>query len=140
MTEKILSDILSRVEDSNSSIRELDKKFELHKQRIEFDIDRINELDARQNDLIDEHIQGVNTLKEMHVAHREESLKMIHRLKESCDMQMAATDTRLRELEKPSPWMIWLGQNKIIAGGLIATAAALATILKFWEYLTRLGE
>lgn len=141
MSDKILSDILSQVQDSNNNIKELDKKFELHKQKMQYEIAKINELDDHQNKLIDEHIQGVNTLKDMHVAHRKESFQLIAKVKETCDAQINTANKRLDVLEKPSPWKIWLKQNKLIAGSVIAVLAGLATVLKFWEYLARfLGE
>ncbi len=100
---------------------------------MEYEIEKVNELDAHQNKLIDEHIEGVTTLKEMHVAHRQETHEMITKLANTCD-------SRLNRLEAPSPWKIWLKQNKLIATVVVAVLASLATLLKFWEYLSKLGE
>lgn len=62
--------LLEKVADQSLSIQEqvnkLDKKLDLDIQNLTFKIEAINSLDEQQNKLIDEHIAGVNTLKEMH--------------------------------------------------------------------------
>lgn len=137
MTEKLLSDILESVQSTSTDVKELDKKFELHKQKMEYEIEKINQLDAKQNTLIDEHIEGVDTLKQMHVAHREETHKMIKELTDYCEKQNKATDRRLERLEAPSNWMVWLKTNKKIVMAVVAAAGGGLTLLRFWEYVQK---
>lgn len=61
----------------------LDKKLDLDIQAINFQLKSINKLDDHQNQLIDEHIEGVNTLKNMYALLKEEH------------------DSRLKALEEP---------------------------------------
>ena len=145
MSEKILSDILGKVTDTSLSVQNLDKKFELHKQKMSYEIKDINDLDKEQNRLIDEHIEGVRTLQAMHVEHRKESLDMINSLKDlievhkdEIEIHKKEIDTRLDILEKPSPWVIWLKQNKLIASILFFIAGGFLTTLKFWEELLKI--
>ena len=56
-------------------------------------LDKKLDLDEQQNKLLDEHIAGVNTLKEMHLSLKEEH------------------DARLKELEQPKKFKEWLKKD-----------------------------
>ena len=127
---QILADILQSVRESNESIQELDKKFELHEQKMQFEIEKINELDDHQNKLIAEHIAGVNTLRDMHRSHRKEAHQMIKKLADTCD-------ARLSKLEEPSPWVIWLKHNKIIAATVLSIVGGATAVIRFWDQLMK---
>ena len=60
---ELLNQISDQVQISTVAIAALDKKVDLHIQRTELELKSINKLDERQNDLLAEHIAGVNTLK-----------------------------------------------------------------------------
>lgn len=50
-------------DETQRSVSNLDKNLSLHIQKTELELKKINELDEIQNKLLDQHIEGVNTLK-----------------------------------------------------------------------------
>lgn len=67
---ELLEKIAQQSDSTQKAIADLDKKVDLHIQRTNFELNRINHLDEVQNDLLDKHIAGVNTLREMFEAQK----------------------------------------------------------------------
>lgn len=59
--------------ESNKAFAGLDKKVDLHIQKTEYELRRINDQDEIQNQLLDKHIEGVNTLRLIHEEHVREN-------------------------------------------------------------------
>jgi hypothetical protein len=116
--EEILMLLRGLVEDqkaNNKTVVELDKKLDLHIQQTSYELKRINDQDEIQNHLLDKHIEGVNTLKAMHIAHVEENEK-----------QFKKVDDEIEGLRKPADWIrtttkivLWLGSTAVAVTGLV---------------------
>lgn len=82
--------LLSRLMDEQRDARaenmkafsDLDKKVDLHIQKTEYELKNIHEQDAVQNKLLDQHIEGVNTLKKMFERHDKEDRERFAKLEE----------------------------------------------------------
>lgn len=82
--------ILSRIMDEQRDARaentklfsDLDKKVDLHIQKTEYELKEIHKQDSIQNDLLDKHIEGVNTLKLMFEKHEEKDATRFANLEE----------------------------------------------------------
>ena len=65
----IYLELLNRISEQSSNtqkaIFELDKKLDLHIQKTQLELEGIHSLDRQQNKLLDEHIAGVLTLRNM---------------------------------------------------------------------------
>jgi hypothetical protein len=85
------------------SVVELDKKVDLHIQKTEFELSKINELDRIQNELLDQHIEGVNTLKKW------------------CDQHEEQNRFRFEKLEEPRKF-VGIAIKVMAAMGTVATA------------------
>lgn len=116
-TTEMLEQILKEQKESRDEhrqtfdkINELDKKVDLHIQKTEFELQKINELDQRQNQLIDEHIEGVNTLKSWLSEHEKKD------------------DERFATAAAPKKWM---DMTLKVVGALGTLAAAGYGIIKF---------
>ena len=102
---------------THESLAGLDKKLDLHIQKTEFELKRINEQDEHQNRLLDEHIAGVNTLKELLEAHDRKD------------------EVKFAKLEAPQKW--WKMTSRITVKLVVsvgAIAGALAGIAKFFNW------
>jgi superfamily II helicase len=111
---------------------QLDKKLDLHIQKTQHELEKINTLDLHQNDLLDQHIRGVNTIKDMHVSHREETKQQIEIMSQKLDLQRQETVARLETLEKPYDLVKYAGKVLTWVG---AIAGSLYAILKLMEIL-----
>ena len=87
------------------SFAELDKKVDLHVQKTEYELKRINDQDEIQNQLLYKHIEGVNTLRVMHESHVRENKE-----------QFSQVDKEIDNLKAPRKWVrattkvvLWLG-------------------------------
>ena len=109
---EILGKISSQVADTQVCLEKLNNKVDLSTQKLQSEIEKINQLDEQQNKILDEHIAGVNTLKEMHTLQKNE------------------VGARLKDLEKPREWLKMTRKGILWLGGL---AAAVMTILKLLE-------
>ena len=107
---ELLNDIKAKQEDTQESVVKLDKKVDLHIQKTEFELSAINRLDEHQNQLLDEHIAGVKTLKELYEQHEVED------------------ERRFAAIEAPKPTRIWL--DVTLKGiGLLSTIAGFIYVL-----------
>lgn len=118
--EDILS-LLRSIDDKScktqESLASLDKKLDLHIQKTEFELSRINEQDERQNGLLDEHIAGVNTLKQLLEAHDKKD------------------EAKFAQLEAPRKW--WKMTKKMafkLVVSLGAIAGSVAGLAKFFHW------
>lgn len=100
--------------DIRDSLTKVESKLDLHIQKTEYELEKINELDDHQNRLLDEHIQGVRTLKEMHM------------------LQQEYVDKRFDEVEAPKKALKLISKWIIGAG---AVAGATFAILRLFEIL-----
>lgn len=104
----------ARVE-TNRAISDLDKKVDLHIQKTEYELKAIHEQDREQNRLLDEHIAGVQTLRDIHNLHVQEN------------------EDRFSKLEEPRKFIKTLGRILVglgAAGGAAAGAVELYARLK----------
>jgi len=110
--------LLRRISDSSDVMQEnivsLDKKVDLHIQRTEYELKRINELDEHQNRLLDQHIEGVNTLKKW------------------CDQHEQANRERFEMLEEPAKWIKTTVKIAMALGGLATAILTVGKLLKWF--------
>lgn len=109
---------LQRIEgksnDVHLALAHMDKKLDLHIQKTEFELKQINKMDEVQNKLLDQHIEGVNTLKLIHDEHVKEN------------------NLRFSKLEAPRRW--FRDSLKILIS-LGALAGAVAGFMKLFHLL-----
>lgn len=92
-------------------VNKLDKKLDLTRQEMKYEIKAINKLDEQQNKELAEHIEGVNTLKAMHKDMREHF------------------DTRMTKLEEPRKALSLLKKWLIGAGTVAGAIFAIGRVL-----------
>lgn len=107
-----LATVLRKQDQTMDLMQSMDKKVDLHIQKTELEFQRINALDEQQNELLDKHIEGVNTLKKW------------------CDTHERANDRRFEVLERPRKW---LKMTKEILMWLSAVAGAILMLAKFFN-------
>ena len=73
------------------SLSELDKKVDLHIQKTEYELEAINKQDAIQNQLLDQHIAGVQTLRAIHEEHVKENNIRFSRLEKPRELVKLTT-------------------------------------------------
>lgn len=101
----VLERLENKIDETQRSMLHLDKKQDLFIQKMEYELRNINNQDKIQNELLDQHIEGVNTLKAMHFNH------------------VKATSERFEKVEAPSKWFRFTRKG-LVALGTIATALA----------------
>lgn len=134
-----LSDIYREVGETKVSVKAINEKVDKHVDMTQIALKEINELDAQQNVILnehklslDKHIEGVNTLREMHVSHRAETAEQINLLKQSVDLQRQECVGRLEALEKPYDLVKFAGKVIIWVGSI---AGAIYGIIKLLAVL-----
>lgn len=101
----VLERLENKIDETQRSMLHLDKKQDLFIQKMEYELDKINSQDKIQNALLDKHIEGVNTLKAMHLDH------------------VKSTSDRFEKVEAPSKWFS-LTSKGLVRLGAIATGIA----------------
>ncbi len=108
---ELLNKLTERSEETAHMVGKLDKSIALHIQKTEYELEKIRELDKHQNEILAEHVAGVNTLKAMYETLKEDIQK------------------RLDSLEAPQKWLnttkkilLWLAA---IAGAIVALKNAI---------------
>ena len=101
-----LARISKTQEDVQEELSDISKNLDLHTQKMGYELVLLRQMDDKQNILIDEHIAGVNTLKDLYELH----------------------EARLAKLEVPSQA---LNQIKTWATWLVAVAGGLAVLSRF---------
>jgi len=103
--------LLQRLADQNletqQSIFSIDKKLDLHIQKTEYELRGINDQDAIQNKLLDQHIEGVNTLKEIFQQHEKNDVE------------------RFQKLEEPRKFSKWAVGVLLTLGSVVGSIAAI---------------
>lgn len=94
---------------------DLDKKVDLHIQRTEYELKSIHEQDAIQNKLLDQHIEGVNTLKKIY------------------DVHEASNNTRFAKLEEPRKFLKSATKAVLWLGGLGTAAMGIIEIISWFK-------
>jgi len=107
---EILNKLLDHAEETKDSISNLDKKLDLHIQKSEYELKQIHETDKRQNVILEEHVQGVTTLKEMH------------------RLQKKEFSVRFEKLEAPRKWVKTTAKYLIGLGSIVGTAYAIVKL------------
>lgn len=130
----ILMNIYREVGETKTFVKSLDSKLEKHIEYSSEEFNKINNLDMEQNRSLDRHIEGVNTLKELYIAHRVESIEQIQLLKDSLEVQKKDSENnnklieaRLQSLEKPGTLIKYAGKVLVWVGTVLA---ALVSIIK----------
>lgn len=94
---------------------DLDKKVDLHIQKTESDLKLIHEQDMVQNNLLDTHIAGVNTLRSIHEEHVKEN------------------NTRFSKLEEPRKFINTLRKLVIWLGGIGAAFTGIMEAISWFK-------
>src|SRR5690349_16003825 len=116
--EEILS-MLARMMDeqrehraeTSKSFSDLDKKVDLHIQKTEYELQAINKQDELQNALLDQHIEGVQTLRKIHEEHVKEN------------------NARFSKLEEPRKFLKTATRVVLWAGGIGTAVVAVVELL-----------
>jgi len=114
-----LQDIVDKQADSQKSFSHLDRKVDLHIQKTEYELKRINELDNQQNKLIDQHIEGVKSIKDLVESHRIEYINKI-----------STNANRINKLEAPEMAKKWIKDNLYWIFTTIGLVAGLVSKIK----------
>lgn len=112
--KELLEKLAEQGQKTHNSIHALDKKLDLHIQKTEYELQKINELDNIQNKLLDQHIEGVNTLKKW------------------CEVHEKANEFRFNKLEEPKKLAQYATRIIITVGSLAAAFTAIAKFLKWF--------
>ena len=94
---------------------DLDKKVDLHIQRTEYELKSINEQDAIQNKLLDQHIEGVNTLKKIYDAHE------------------LSNNERFAKIEEPRKFLKNVTKVLLWLGGLGTAAMGILEVISWFK-------
>ena len=121
MIQKI-SDQMEKVADSVDSVKEcmtkLDKKLDLHIQRMEYEIHGIKTLDKQQNQILEHHSARSDALQKDN-ALREVSLRN----------ELAIQSSRIEVLEQPRKWWQMTTKGLLWAGGIASALYAIGNLL-----------
>lgn len=119
--------------DTKNCISMLDKKVSLHIQKTEYEFEKINALDQQQNEILDKHIEGVNTLKKMYSLQKEDFENRLQQQVEAYKKDLKAHHDRLRSIEKPRETRRYLAKLlSKIGGGISVAAGAIYGVLKLF--------
>lgn len=116
LLSKMIDEQRDHRSETATSFSSLDKRLELHIQKTEYELSRINDQDEVQNKLLDQHIEGVNTLKAMHMTHIEENNK-----------QFGQVDQEIEKLKEPKKVVTAVIKTVLLSGAVVT---ALFGILK----------
>lgn len=116
----ILTDIYRDLGETKAIVDRVDERLSSHIKFSLEELNKINELDAEQNRILDKHIEGVNTLKKMYIAHRDETKQQIELLRESLSLQKDEHDKRINSLEKPYDLLKLIGKVSVWACGIVS--------------------
>lgn len=117
--DEFKSYVTEKLDNISTTVGSLDKKLDLHIQSTVYELKAIHRLDEQQNKLIDQHIEGVKTLKSM------------------IDRNETNNEGRFQKLEEPRK--LWSLSVKLFVGvgsvgaAIAAIAAALPYIKAFFQ-------
>jgi len=124
--EQLLARMLDKLDKTHEVVTLLDKKVDLHVQRTEQEFEALRALDARQNDLLDEHAKRSDRLEADNKL-REAALKL--------ELEKTAKDLDKRVTVLETPWKWVLTTKKGIAW-LAAVAGSVAAIVELIRMLS----
>lgn len=127
---QMLADIYREVGETKVTVEAVSKKLDSHVDSTAMELRRINDLDNEQNRILDKHIEGVNTLKDMHVAHRVEMIAQLDIMKQNLELQKTETEARLKVLEAPRNFIKYAGKVVIWVGSIAGAIAAIVALLE----------
>ena len=117
--KKYRQELMTKIDGIADKVGTLDKKLDLHIQSTAYELQAIHRLDEQQNKLIDQHIEGVKTLKGM------------------IDRNENNNEARFQVLEAPRKIRSTLAKSFIKAG---AVAAAFASVYAAIPYVKQAIE
>lgn len=127
--QKLLTEIYREVGETKATMKSVEKRVEDHIGFSSEEFKKIHELDTEQNRILDKHIEGVNTLKEMYIAHRVETIEQIQLLKDSLKVQRDEASARIEALEKPYDLLKFAGKVVVAVGAVAGAIVAIAQLL-----------
>lgn len=113
---QLLKKLLASQLELQETVAELDKKMELHAQKADYEFSQLKRLDEEQNALIDEHIAGVTTLRQMHKL-----------LKDDIHARLERLETPRKALNYATSLILWLGSIAGATLGLIKLLQAIGS-------------
>jgi len=75
-----LKKISSKQDQNNKDLNKIDRKLDLHTQKMEYEIEKIQDLDMRQNASLDEHMKRSDALEKNLNIYQNESNKRISKI------------------------------------------------------------
>jgi hypothetical protein len=130
-TKETRKQILEKVEETQLSVSQLDKKMDLHIQKTGLELEQIKVLDEKQNQLLADHAARSDRLEKDNQL-REQALKIY--IDEKHDTLETSFTDKIQVIEKPRQWLIMT--SKIFfwcasaAGALYGVWQFIETILK----------
>jgi hypothetical protein len=109
---ELLKQVLDKSEETNTSVNGLRKDLDLHIQKTEFELKEIRQLDAKQNEILQEHHDRSTQLK------RDNDLR-----EQGLRIEIEKMDSRVVALEEPRK-VIGTLIKWIVALGTVAAAVA----------------
>lgn len=119
--EEYRKSVLSELKGLNEIVGGIDKKLDLHIQSTAYEFKAIGRLDEQQNKLIDQHIEGVKTLK-----------SLIDRNEEHNQTRFLAIEEPKKVRSALASWLISLGS---VAAAVAAALAVLPYLKAFLQGL-----
>jgi hypothetical protein len=110
---ELLKKVLQKTEETHDSFKDLRKDLDLHIQKTEFELKGIKELDAKQNEILQEHHDRSIQLKRDNDL-REQSLKI----------EISRIAQRVGLLEEPRKVLISLAKWFVWFAGVLTAAVA----------------
>jgi len=109
-----LDSIKKEQDHTRTCVKELEAKFDLHSQKVDYELKEINRTNQIQNDILDEHHKRSDQLERDNDL-REASLKA----------GITNLEARLLELEKPALALSWLKSAAMWVTAIVAGILAL---------------
>jgi hypothetical protein len=137
--KKLLIDIHREVGVTQEQVKNVADKVDTHINKSSEEFQKINELDAEQNIILqqhkqslDIHIEGVNTLKDLYIAHRKESKEELDLLREDLNLKHTETSARIEALEQPYDFIKYIGKVFAWIVPIVSVLAGIAKIFEVW--------
>lgn len=123
--------VLEKVEETQTSVNQLDKKMDLHIQKTGLELEQIRTLDEKQNQLLADHAARSDRLEKDNQL-REQTLRIYIDDKHD-ELETSVTD-RIQVIEKPRQWLIMTGK---VFFWLASAAGALYGAWQFIESILK---
>lgn len=129
--DKALASISREIGETKVALKGIHSRLDEHINLTVKELKAINELDNEQNRILDVHIAGVNNLRDMYVAHRQETNQQIQLLKQMVNKNNELSQARLDKLEQTETLLKYIG--KVFIWVVMTSGAALiAAFVKGW--------